>query len=97
MVGPPLHIKVDIGAVGFSRVGCSGKFYLCGQLASLLQPFLQVFLGIGQGRAAVVLSRPDGRSPDPRPNPCRLLLIFAASSGVVLAIATVPNFAGDSD
>ena len=66
MVGPVLHIEVDIGAVGICSVGCSGKFHLCGQLASLLQPLLQILLGIVQGRAAIVLSRPDGRSPHPR-------------------------------
>ena len=90
---PRLHIVVDIGAVGFRSVGCPGKFHLCSQLALLLQPLLQILLGIGQGPAAIVLPRPDGRSPDPRRDSLQALVILAASSGVVSAIATVPNLA----
>ena len=61
-----MHVKVDIRAVGFRSVGGSGQFHLCGQLAFLLQPLLQILLGIVKGRAAIVLSRPDCCSPQPR-------------------------------
>ena len=61
-----LHIEVDIGAVGLRGVGCPREFHLCSQLVLFLQALLQILLGIGQGLATVVLSRPDGRSPHPR-------------------------------
>ncbi len=65
---PRLHIEMNIGAVGFGRISCPGKFHLGIQLAPLLQPLLQILLGLVQGRAAIVLARPDRRSPQPAPS-----------------------------
>ena len=73
-----LQVKVDVGAIGLCIVGRSRELYLRGQLTLLLLTLLQILLGVVQRRAAIVLSRSNRRSPDPRHQSLKALSHFGS-------------------